>query len=73
MVLFSSTKDGPLTNNSVYFDWDDFSKRHKSKFIRNQYNYGLIEQLNVDKNCNIESVLELGVLGPQQVCKKIMD
>lgn len=29
--------------------------------------------MNVDRSCNVESVLELAVLAPQQVSKKIMD
>ena len=62
-----------MFNNSIFYDWDDYQKRHKSKFLRNQFNYGMIEQLNVDRNCNVESVLELAILAPQQISKRIMD
>ena len=73
LVLFSRTKESPLSRNAALFDDNDLTKRHKSKFLRNQLNYGNIEQHNVDKACKVESVLDLALLGSARINKNVMD
>lgn len=73
LVLFSRTKESPLSRNAALFDEQDLTKRHKTKFLRNQLNYGNIEQHNVDKACQVESVIDLALLGSARINKNVMD
>lgn len=64
--------DTPFCDNSANYAEDDFDNRYKIKYLKNQINYGQIEQLNVDKACTVESVIELGLAGPNKISKSIM-
>lgn len=74
LVLFNRVEGaaGPLDHNASEFAFDDYKRRHKVKFVRNQKSYGFIEQYNVDKNCTVESVIELGLLAAARINKTVM-